>query len=358
MYREWKNVDDAKVQSVRQGMKCVVWDLDNTLWQGTLSEGDDVSVRNSVLEIIQTLDTQGVLQSIASKNNYAQALEKLKSFHLDEYFLYPQISWQPKSQAIKFIASSLNIGLDTIVFVDDQAFERDEVQYSLPQVFCIDATQFNEVYHLSAFNLPDNVTDEARQRRQMYQSEIKRKQDESDFEGQIEDFLASLQMTLSIRTAQEQDLLRAEELTIRTHQLNTTGYTYSQDELNAFRISPVHNLYIAHLEDKYGSYGIIGLLLLERSATCWSIKLLLVSCRVMNRGVGTVMINYILQLAKDSQARLQAEFVANNLNRMMYVTYKFAGFKEVKHINELIILENDLSHIQAFPSYMDVRVLP
>jgi predicted enzyme involved in methoxymalonyl-ACP biosynthesis len=86
-------------------------------------------------------------------------------------------------------------------------------------------------------------------------------------------------------------------------------------------------------------------------------KLLLMSCRVMSRGVGTIMVNHILKLAKAAGVRLQAEFVANNRNRMMYITYKFGGFREVSRSGDLIVFENDLLHIQEFPPYVDVRII-
>src|SRR5258708_39532021 len=123
----------------KSGIKCVVWDLDGTLWQGTLLEGDDLILTPGMKGVIQELDNRGILQSIASKNDYVVAWEKLAAFGLDEYFLHPQINWANKSDSIKAIADKLGIGLDTFVFVDDQAFERDEVRYFLPEVATIDA---------------------------------------------------------------------------------------------------------------------------------------------------------------------------------------------------------------------------
>src|SRR5579864_1392804 len=107
--------------------------------------------------------------------------------------------------------------------------------------------------------MPRFVTEDAARRRRMYLSDMVRVQAEREFVGASEEFLASLQMVFTIAPAREADLQRAEELTVRTHQLNTTGRTYSYAELNEFRQSPQHKLLIAGLEDKYGSYGKIGL---------------------------------------------------------------------------------------------------
>ena len=143
-------------------------------------------------------------------------------------------------------------------------------------------------------------------------------------------------------------------MTVRTHQLNSTGYTYSYDELKQFSESKRHLLLIAELNDSFGEYGKIGLALVETNSHLWTIKLLLMSCRVISRGIGTIMLNYIMQEAKRGGVKLRAEFVHNGRNRMMYVAYKFAGFKTIGENGTQQILETDLQHIQRFPDYMEV----
>jgi FkbH-like protein len=343
-------------QDDKKAIKCVVWDLDHTLWQGVLLEDEYISLQAPVVEIVKTLDKRGILQSLASKNEYTKAMAKLREAGLHEYFLYPQINWNSKVSSIKEIARLLNIGLDTIAFIDDQLFELEEVSFSLPEVLCINAAELEQLLDMPEMN-PRFVTEDAKNRRLMYISDIERQQAESEFVGAQEEFLATLKMHLTISSAQEEDLQRAYELTVRTNQLNTTGYTYSYDELNQFRHSENHKLLIASLEDKYGSYGKIGLAVVECNESLWTIKLLLMSCRVMSRGVGTVMLNYISKLAKENNVRLCAEFVANNRNRMMYIAYKFAGFKEIENKGELVILENELTRIQPWPNYIKVQII-
>ncbi|MBD2448900.1 HAD-IIIC family phosphatase [Nostoc sp. FACHB-152] len=349
-----KNVDSQ--QEDKKVIKCLVWDLDNTLWDGVLLEDDKISLRKDIVNIIQTLDNRGILQSIASKNDYATAIAKLEEYGLKEYFLYPQINWNSKASSLKEIAKLLNIGLDAIAFVDDQLFELEEVKFSLPEILCINADEIGNILDMPVMN-PRFITEDSRIRRLMYLSDIERQNAEKDFVGTAEEFLATLKMNFTISLAQEEDLQRAEELTLRTNQLNTTGYTYSYNELNNFRTSENHKLLIASLEDKYGSYGKIGLVLIECQADVWKIKLLLMSCRVMSRGVGTVMLNYVMSLAQTNNVRLIAEFVFNNRNRMMYISYKFAGFKETVVNNDgLIVMENDLTRIQPVPAYIKFQV--
>jgi FkbH-like protein len=336
-------------------IKCLVWDLDNTLWDGVLLEDEKVSLRKDIVNIIHTLDNRGILQSIASKNDYATAIAKLDEYGLKEYFLYPQINWNSKASSLKEIAKLLNIGLDAIALIDDQLFELEEVQFSVPEILCINADEIGNILDMPVMN-PRFLTEDSRIRRLMYISDIERQNAEKDFVGTAEEFLATLKMNFTISLAQEEDLQRAEELTLRTNQLNTTGYTYSYNELNNFRTSENHKLLIASLEDKYGSYGKIGLLLIECQADVWKIKLLLMSCRVMSRGVGTVMLNYVMSLAKSKNVHLLAEFVSNNRNRMMYISYKFAGFKEIANNDGLIVMENDLTRIQSVPAYIKFQV--
>lgn len=338
-----------------RSIKCVVWDLDNTIWQGILLEDEHVTIRPGVVEALETLDRRGILLSIASRNDRETTLRKLEELGLKKYFLYPQINWEMKSSSIRAIAQSLNIGIDTFAFIDDQPFEREEVNFAIPEVLCIDAEKVSEICALPEM-MPRFITDDSHRRRQMYQSDVERNSAEKDFTGSNDEFLATLGMHFTIVRAQEEDLRRAEELTVRTHQLNTTGYTYSYEELNALRSSDTHKLFISGLEDKYGTYGKIGLTLVECQQDAWIVKLLLMSCRVMSRGVGTIMMNYIMHQAKQANVRLLAEFIPNDRNRMMYVTYKFGGFTEVERKDTLIVFEADLARIQPFPAYVTLHV--
>lgn len=345
----------AKAKAEKQAIKCVVWDLDNTLWDGVLLEDDHVTLRDGVIETLQTLDARGILQSLASRNDHAVAIVKLEELGIGDYFLYPEINWNSKSGSLRTIAKTLNIGLDTIAFVDDQPFEREEVAHEFPEVFCIDAADLAQIVELPRMK-PRFITSESRLRRSMYVSDAVRNQAQEEFTGSNEAFLAMLGMIFRIKPAGEEDLQRAEELTLRTNQLNTTGYTYAYEELRALCASDDHLLLVASLEDKYGTYGTIGLALIEQGKEIWTLKLLLMSCRVLSRGVGSIMMNYIMTRAKAAGVRLQAEFLPNGRNRMMYVTYKLGGFKEVRKAGELAILEHDLAQIQPLPAYVQVHI--
>ena len=327
-----------------------MWDLDNTLWNGILMEDKDVELKPEVLDIIKILDERGILHSIASKNDHELVMEKLNELSIANYFLYPQINWNPKSTSINTISELLNLGVNSFAFIDDQAFERDEVLYTHPEVLCLAETEITAILNRQEF-IPRFITEDSRIRRIMYQSEMQRKQAEESFQSTQEEFLKSLDMVMEIHEAREDDLERAEELTVRTHQLNTTGITYSYDELKTYMTDSNYRLYIVSLVDKYGTYGKIGIALVE-CKNFWRIKLFLLSCRVMSRGIGSVFLNYLISEGKKSNQIIQAEFVSNNKNRMMLMTYRMNGFKQKDKINETEILEYEISNGSSFPTYL------
>ncbi len=334
-------------------VKCVVWDLDHTIWDGILSEDKAVALKPGVREAIEVLDARGILHSVASRNNFKPAMARLREFGLADYFIFPQIHWNPKSGSVRAIADRIGIGLDTLAFVDDQPFERAEVGETLPEVLCLDAAEAPGLPARPEMQ-PLFITEDSRNRRQMYRADIQRQSAEEEFKGVKEEFLSGLNMRFHISRAAGNDLQRAEELTVRTHQLNSTGYTYSYEELEAFSHSAAHQLLIASLEDRFGTYGKIGLALIATQPGLWTIKLLLMSCRVISRGVGTVLLNFIMNRARQNQVRLQAELVPTDRNRMMHVTYKFAGFKLVGNSGEAQLFESNLANIQDVPAYLQL----
>lgn len=335
--------------------KAIIWDLDNTVWHGVLLENDQVTLRENIKEIIIELDKRGILHSISSKNNYEDAMARLEEFGLAEYFLYPQINWGLKSENIGYIREKLNIGMDTIAFIDDQPFERDEAKSEHEDLSCFDVDIIAGLLENEAFQ-PKFITDESAKRRKMYLDDEMRNQEEAE-SGNNKKFLEQLEMQFFISHATEKDLQRVEELTVRTNQLNATGYTYSYEDLKGFLHSPNHKLFVAELIDKYGSYGKIGVALLECVDQQWTVKLLLMSCRVMSRGVGTVLLHYLTNLALENQKELYAEFLPTDRNRMMNITYKFAGFKEVDKLDSGgVLLQHPLNEKLAYPEYIDLNL--
>lgn len=336
-------------------IKVLVWDLDNTLWNGTLLEDEHVEPFPGVAELLHELDRRGILLSIASKNEPEPVRQRLEALGLWDMFLYPQISWSSKAVSVELIAKALNLGLDSFAFIDDQPFERDEVLSALPAVRVYDASRRDELLSLPEFT-PRFITEDSARRREMYRSDLTRRADEQAYTGSNEEFLAGLGMKLRISPVAKGDLERVEELTLRTNQLNSTGYTYDFDELSEFMLSPKHKFLIASLSDRYGDYGKIGLMLMEEQEEFYELKLLLMSCRVMTRGIGSALLVYALKIAEQSGKGLRAQFVDTGRNRMMYITYKLMGFEEVEEDGDWCLLEYRGESERDYPEYLELDI--
>jgi methoxymalonate biosynthesis protein len=308
-------------------VKCLVWDLDNTLWHGILAEGDEVSLSQPARELITALDARGILQSVASKNDHEHAWAKLEEFGVAEYFALPHIGWAAKSESVRAIADGLNFDYRTMAFVDDQATERAEIAFHLPDVRCYPAEDLPRLAARPEFS-PGAVTADSARRRAMYQAGFARKAAEADFAGSDEEFLRSLNLVMRIQRAGQEDLSRAEELTLRTSQMNATGVYYSRGTLRDLLGDPRHEVLVITLNDRFGPHGTVGIVLLERHPRVWHLKLLLTSCRVVSLGAGAAMISWLTDQAARAGAHLLADFRRTERNRMMEIAYRFSGFTD------------------------------
>ncbi len=315
-------------------IKCVVWDLDNTLWQGTIAEGDDVRASPQALDLVRRLERAGVVQSVASRNDPEHAGPILATIGLADIFVYPQVSWSAKSASVERIVRLLDIGTDTVVFLDDSPFERAEVTTSLPKVRAYSLPKFLALYAERGL-LPNKVTSDAVRRPAAYREESCRKAAQAAFEGTAVEFLASLDLALTVRTASMDDLSRAAELTERTNQLNTTARTFSAAELAGYVSDPARMILMAELVDRFGDYGRVGLCLIRRHDTFWLIELMLMSCRVGGRNVGNAFVGVVAGLADAAGVPLRALYVPNSRNRQMRIMYAFNGFVEADGTDEM-----------------------
>jgi methoxymalonate biosynthesis protein len=306
-------------------VKCLVWDLDNTLWQGTLVEDGHVEVDDAIRKVVMELDARGVLQAVASRNDHDEAWARLEELGLAEYVVLPHIGWGPKSESVRRIAERLNFSLKTIAFIDDLPTERAEVAYHLPDVRCYPAEQAGTLLGLPEFS-PPVVTVDARRRRRMYQAGFERDQEREKYQGADEDFLRSLDLEMRIGKARDEEITRVEELTLRTSQMNATGVHYSDAALRSLLSDEDHEVLVVSMTDRFGPHGAVGVMLIEKTPLAWRIKLLATSCRVVSFGAGAVLLRWLTDAAARAGVHLAADFRRTDRNRMMEVAYRFAGF--------------------------------
>jgi methoxymalonate biosynthesis protein len=320
---------DSELDAVRETetVKCLVWDLDQTLWRGVLLEDDTVGVPDEIRDVIVELDRRGILQSVASRNDHDHAWARLEALGIAEFLVAPQIGWGRKSASVLAIADHLGFAHRTIAFIDDQPAERFEVARALPEVRCYPAEAATTLVSLAEFT-PAVVTEDSRRRRAMYQGEVLRSTERTRFTGADDDFLRSLDLELSVHRASEDDLARVAELTLRTSQMNATGVHYSAAALRSMLVQDTHEVLVVTLTDRFGPHGAVGILLLARYPSVWHLKLLATSCRVVAYGAGAALLRWLTDHAAIQGAHLVADFVRTDRNRMMEVAYRFAGYTE------------------------------
>lgn len=307
-------------------VKCLVWDLDNTLWDGTLMETEDpgqLKLKPGVRETIEELDRRGILHSIASQNDHETTWPVLEKLELADYFLHPQINWDPKSANIEKIAKSLNIGISSLAFIDDTAFQREEVRSAWSQVRIYDAPEAAGLSSLPEFTVM--VTEESRNRRKMYQAEAQRIALQASTHTNIVDFVRSCDLKLHLfEPATPEELARCYELIIRTNQLNTSGVKYTQAEFDQVLAKPGHKTFAFSCEDIFGDYGIVGFGQYQVSGKTLIFTEFAMSCRVAGKFVGSALFSALLKKEKCSKGHFTV--VKTRKNILLRNTLETIGF--------------------------------
>lgn len=295
-------------------VKLVVWDLDNTLWDGILiehNENQPLKLKSGVLELIKALDERGIVQSVASKNDFEPAMKMLKMLGIDEYFLYPQINWNPKSDSLMNIVSNININIDTVAFIDDSEFERAQVAALLPQVRLYKETDVEHLINEEPFEVM--VTAESKNRRVMYKAEEKRNQVKSSSSTNIEDFIKQCQLEIDIFKPQtDEELLRCYELVLRTNQLNMSGIKYTRDEFDKVIGNDNAKTLAFSCKDIFGKYGIVGFIQYSVKNDGIEFSEFAMSCRVAGKFVESALFKYLLESENLSKGSLSVKITEKN----------------------------------------------
>ncbi len=290
--------------------KLVIFDLDNTLWEGVLLEGE-VKLRDGIADLFRTLDQRGILLSVASKNAHDDAMAKLQALGLADYILHQRIGWAPKSVGVAQIVKAIDIGADTVLFVDDNPFERSEVSAALPEVEVLPETVIEGLANHP--RLQGAVTAESQQRRQMYREAMVREAVAESYGDDYLAFLRDCEITVTIRPDRPDDFDRIVELVQRTNQLNFSGRKYSREEISAILAEPVRERHVVICRDKFGSYGAVGFCLSSRAPSTTGGEALVIedfmlSCRVQGKFIEQAL---FWRLAEDAGRPPASEVIVN-----------------------------------------------
>lgn len=299
--------------SSRPKIKCVVWDLDNTMWNGILLENEAVSLRPNVLELLRFFDERGVLLSIASKNDEASAWRRLEELGIADFFLYPQINWMPKSENIRIIAEQLNIGLDTFAFIDDNPFELEEVSQAIMGITCVNAVDIELLFSNPRYQ--GATSGDARKRSKFYREEFVRKKSATKFGSDYLGFLAACEIKLYVDAYTDEDLDRVSELVQRTNQLNFSGRKYQRSEILPILADQEVEKYVLRCTDNYGSYGTVGFSIVRPVEHELRIEDFMLSCRVQGRFIEQAFFSYLVDIHDRRKLRsLWVNFSATGRN--------------------------------------------
>lgn len=293
--------------------KCLVLDLDNTLWGGIvgevglegieLSDYKEGARYKDFQKRLKEIKKLGVILAIVSKNNYMDAIKVIREHkHMilkEDDFVDLKINWETKAYNIRKISEELNIGLDSIVFIDDNPVERESIKKELPQVVVPDfpedtsqledfAVQIYNDYFYTLF-----TTNEDDKKTEIYKQN-KRRIEAVKSSGSYEEFLNSLNTEITIWRINEDDIKRASQLTQKTNQFNLTTKRYSEAELFSLLNEEVYDCFIANVKDKFGDNGIVSVIITKRiSKSEVELDTFLLSCRVMGRFIEDKIISYI-----------------------------------------------------------------
>jgi FkbH-like protein len=325
--------------------KCVVVDLDNTMWGGIIGDDGLENIQVGDLGIgkaftglqnwLLHLKNRGIILAVCSKNTDSIAREPFES-HPGMTLRLKDISvfvanWETKVDNIRFIHSVLNIGFDSMVFLDDNPFERDIVRQNIPGITVPELPDdpAEYVFYLQSLNLFETASfsSEDAGRTKQYQEEAGRMELQKTFTNENE-FLASLDMRAVIKPVDSFTCPRVAQLTQRSNQFNLRTIRYTDDDVKKIMVNPDFITATISLSDKYGDYGLISTVILEKtSPDTLFIDTWIMSCRVLKRGVESLLLNEIVATAKESGARFViGEYLPTSKNGMVKEFYRELGF--------------------------------
>ncbi len=364
----------AGIRAMLSGPKKVlVLDLDNTLWGGVvgetgalgvgLGEGPDGEAFRAFQKHVKALSKRGVVLAVCSKNNPADARGPFQEnpamiLSLDD-LAHLEASWEPKSQGLKRIAKTLQLGLDSFVFFDDNPAEREQIRQALPEVEVVEASDPSEyIRDLERGLLFETVglTDEDRQRGEQYRAENQRRSSASSFDS-LDDYLTSLDMVGDVRPIDDADFERVVQLIGKTNQFNLTTRRHSAEQVRRMLAHPATIGLTLRMVDRFGDYGLVSVILaVEEDSRPESLQIdtWLMSCRVISRTAEEFFFNALLEEARRRGVRrLIGHYIPTAKNGLVKDLYDRLGFQRaVNGSNGTQAYELDLEQAAAVKTFI------
>ena len=340
-----KNVVDMISAADGRIKKCVILDLDNTLWGGVVGDDGLEGIQigdlgagpafSAFQRYLRELKNRGILLAICSKNNEDIAKSAFTD-HPDMVLRLEDISmfvanWNDKASNIRHIQKTLNIGMDSMVFIDDNPFERGLVAQQIPEITVPDMPEDPSDYvdYLASLNLFETASysEEDRGRTKQYQAEASRVEAQGAFES-YDSYLEDLDMTAEMSGFDDFNCPRIAQLTQRTNQFNFRTVRLTEDEVAAISRDDSYRTFYVKLKDRFGDYGLISVIILKRvDVDTMFVDNWVMSCRVLKRGVEEFIMNAIVDTAKGMGCkRIVGEYIETPKNRMVSGLYEQFGF--------------------------------
>tara|TARA_Y100000591_G_scaffold321742_1_gene337176 strand:- start:1174 stop:2859 length:1686 start_codon:yes stop_codon:yes gene_type:complete len=328
--------------------KLLVLDLDNTLWGGVVGEVGWRNLRigghdymgeafKDFQNKIKSLKNYGILLALCSKNNETTALEAIEKhpemvLKLEDFVSY-KINWNNKGKNILEMTKELNIGLQSVVFFDDTPYERAQVRESLPEV-TVPNLPSDPLYYssfLSKLRYFDTsfISKEDKKRADLYKSEFKREKIKQKFKSHSQ-WLKTLALKITIEKAKSENLPRTHQLLNKTNQMNLSTRRLSEKELNNWKNKPSNKLWTIRAKDKFGDYGIIGILSISTKNKSAKIEDFILSCRVVGRDIEKVMIEFLKDYCRNAKIeKIMGKYIKTKKNGLL-----FENFQKLKLIDK------------------------
>jgi FkbH-like protein len=316
-------------------VKCVIWDLDNTLLSGVFLESapQPPAADLAMLATATQLGGRGIIHAVASKNPPEAAEHAAKVTGLQ--FAAAECGWGRKSESVQRIITDLNLAADAVAFVDDDPYERAEVSFALPDVLVLAPEDMNDAVGWPEFSPGQPITPEARRRGEMYAARRCRHAEARAFAGSPGEFAAYSAAKLTIARATAADVPRLHELSVRTHQFNSRGEAVAEAALAAMVASPAHRVATVRLSDRFGDDGMVGASVAgpgvsdpETGGRTWTVELLMMSCRAMGRGVIEALLSWLVRsAARDGAGLIAVPCLISPRNVPLRLALTGAGFR-------------------------------